>query len=350
VYCLQAPAGQRAGPVAAAKSLVIRGTHRLLRVFGQPPSPAQMSTASSSKMAVIGTADNFWLFDEKLGFDITHPSSPDSALVYPRLTLQTSKTPVTLAPQKTAVVVIDMQNVFLSPAMGRENGAGHAAVQALLEKGIPAARKANIRILWLTWGINDEGLRTVPPMFYRNFGFTFSNNTAHTTSNSEQQWRQMDSGIGQPVGKVTLGNGTSIDGGKLLMKDQWNTELYDGLANAYSEGMKLTPADVMFHKETHSGFWGGNTEFAQYINREDLKTLLFAGVNTDQCVLATMQDAAQQGYDTIMLKDACGTVSPQFAQDMVEFNAHKAFGFQTNCDDFLYGAEHVEELAVNSEL
>lgn len=312
-----------------------------------------MDTASSSKRTVIGTADNFWLFNEKLGFDITHPSNPDSALIYPRLTLQTTKTPVTLAPQKTAIVVIDMQNVFLSSAMGREKGAGHAVEQALLEKCIPAARKANIRILWLTWGISDEGLRTVPPMFYRNFGLTFnpeSNSPAHATSDSEQQWRLIDGGIGQSVGKVTLEDGTSIDGGKLLMKDQWNTELHGGLANAYSEGTRLTPADVRFHKETHSGFWGGNTEFAQYIHREGLKTLLFAGVNTDQCVLATMQDAAQQGYDTIMLKDACGTRSPQFAQDMVEFNAHKAFGFQSSCDDLLYAAEHVEVSAAKSGL
>ena len=80
------------------------------------------------------------------------------------------------------------------------------------------------------------------------------------------------------------------------MKDQWNTGLHGDLANAFSEGIKVTPAEVRFHKETHSGFWGGNTEFAQYIKREGLRTLLFAGVNTDQCVFSTMQDAAQQGY------------------------------------------------------
>ncbi|KAL8934361.1 MAG: hypothetical protein Q9216_005948 [Gyalolechia sp. 2 TL-2023] len=250
-----------------------------------------MNAISTSKRTVIGGADNFWLFHEKLGFDLTHPSSPESAPIYPRLTLQTSKTPVTLAPQKTAVVVIDMQNLFLSPAMGREKGPGHAAEQALLEKCIPAARKAHIRILWLTWGIREEGLRSVPPMFFRNFGLTFqpeSNNSAESTSSSpEQKWRPQKGGIGKPVGKVTLEDGTSIDGGRLLMKDQWNTGLHGGLVSAFEQGMKLTPADARFHKETHSGFWGGNTEFAEYIHREGLTTLLFAGVNTDQCVLAT---------------------------------------------------------------
>jgi len=107
-------------------------------------------TGSGGEKTIIGTADNFWLFDENSGFDITHPETPSSPLIYPRLTLQTSKTPVTLAPQKTAVVVIDMQNVFLSSAMGREKSPGHAAERALLTKCIPAARKAHIRILWLT--------------------------------------------------------------------------------------------------------------------------------------------------------------------------------------------------------
>jgi nicotinamidase-related amidase len=300
----------------------------------------------SGKKTVVGTAENFWLFDEKYGFDITHPSSPTSPLIYPRLTLQTSKTPVVLAPEKTAVVVIDMQNVFLSSAMGIGKGAGHAAEQALLEKCIPAARKANIRILWLTWGISEEGLRKVPPMFYRNFGLTFEADAG----SSSQKWRLSDGGIGESVGQVTLEDGTSIEGGKLLMKDQWNTELHGDLANAFTEGATLTPADTRFHKETHSGFWGGNTDFAEYLKHEGLRTLLFAGVNTDQCVLATMQDAAQQGYDTIMLKDACGTVSPPFAKDMVEFNAHKAFGFQSNCDDFLSAAQHIEVSHTKSEL
>lgn len=153
---------------------LLRCTNQLLRVFDQSPSAAQMSTISTSKRTVIGGADNFWLFDEKLGFDVTHPSSPDSALIYPRLTLQTSKTPVTLAPQKTAVVVIDMQNLFLSSAMGREKGPGHAVEQALLEKCIPAARKANIRILWLTWGISEEALRSVSSNVLSQFWAHFS--------------------------------------------------------------------------------------------------------------------------------------------------------------------------------
>jgi hypothetical protein len=66
---------------------LLRGTHFYLSTFGLPRSPAQMSTTVHGQKNIIGTADNFWLFDEKDGFDITHPSSPTSELIYPRLTL-----------------------------------------------------------------------------------------------------------------------------------------------------------------------------------------------------------------------------------------------------------------------
>jgi nicotinamidase-related amidase len=210
-----------------------------------------MSTATGPK-TVIGTPSNFWLFDNTHGFDITHPRSPDSAPIYPRLTLRTSNTRVTLAPGKTALVIIDMQNIFLSSAMGRKKGAGHAAEQALLTKCIPAARKANIRMLWLTWGISDEGLRRVPPLFYCNFALSFEH-----PGTREQGWRFTDNGgIGRSIGPVTLSNGTTINGGKLLMKDQWNTALHGDLSTTFTQGSQLTPPDVRFHKETHSGFWG----------------------------------------------------------------------------------------------
>ncbi len=48
------------------------------------------------------------------------------------------------------------------------------------------------------------------------------------------------------------------------------------------------------------------------------RTLLFGGVNTDQCVFATIQDANLKGFDTILLNDGCGTNSPVGAQSSTE--------------------------------
>lgn len=303
-----------------------------------------MPTNGDSESTIIGGSTNFWLFNEQDGFDITHPTDPCSDLIYPRMTLQTSLTLVTLAPKKTALIIIDMQNFFLSTALGRVKGAAHAAEEVLLKKGIPAARRAGIRILWLGWGVLEEGLQTMPPMLLRNFGLELDRTlgTNALVPHGRQEWRHTDNGIRLPLGGVTLEDGIMVNAGRMLMKDQWNTELHGGLADSYLQGARLEPADVKFHKQSHSGFWGGNTGFASYLKSEGITTLLFGGVNTDQCVLATLQDAAQQGYDTIMLKDACGTVSPDFAKQMVEFNAENAFGFLSSCEDLFQAAQHVE--------
>lgn len=38
------------------------------------------------------------------------------------------------------------------------------------------------------------------------------------------------------------------------------------------------------------------------MKEKGIKALLFAGVNTDQCVLATIQDASKHGFDTVLLR------------------------------------------------
>lgn len=81
---------------------------------------------------------------------------------------------------------------------------------------------------------------------------------------------------------------------------------------------------------------------------------MFAGVNTDQCVLGTLIDAHSKGYDTvrhflfslqfprlkkglvagqILLKDCCGTVSPDACRIATEYNSEK-FGFSLDAADF----------------
>jgi nicotinamidase-related amidase len=64
--------------------------------------------------------------------------------------LNTATSSITINPSKTALIIIDLQNFFLSSGMGRARGVGHAAEAALLDKGIPAARKAGIQVVHVT--------------------------------------------------------------------------------------------------------------------------------------------------------------------------------------------------------
>lgn len=63
----------------------------------------------------------------------------------------------------------------------------------------------------VAWGIIEEGLRSVPPIFYRNFGLSLnpdSDGSAHHTGEPKQKWRRTDGGMGLSVGKVLLEDGS----------------------------------------------------------------------------------------------------------------------------------------------
>lgn len=305
--------------------------------------------AHSSSSVVVGTASNFWLFSNRHGFDMTHPPTPDAPLVYPRLTLTTSNSPVTIAPAKTALVIIDMQNFFLSAAMGRKRGEGHQAERVLLEQGIPAAREAGIQVVWLTWGISEDDMESLPPTLWRAFGWDIADDDegfevpAAASGPQHDQLpgptirvleRKWDVGIGSELGPVTLADGSVVDAGKMLLRDQWNTRLHGPLEKTFEASQRAAVPDVRFHKERVSGLWGDahSNKLEIFLRGKGITTLLFAGVNTDQCVLATIQDASNKGFDTVLLRDGCGTTSPEYARQMVDFNCQKSWGFNSSCE------------------
>src|SRR3546814_1009792 len=55
----------------------------------------------------------------------------------------------------------------------------------------------------------------------------------------------------------------------------------------------------------------------------DIRSILFAGVNTDQCVMCTLQDANFLGYGCILVEDCCATSSPDFCTQATVWNVKK---------------------------
>ena len=149
-------------------------------------------------------------------------------------------------------------------------------------------------------------------------------------------------GLGSEIGPVTIEDGRTVDAGRLLMRETWNAALPTALHNAFLEGQrKLEKPDVWIHKNRMSGLWGSGTACTEYLKKEDIATLLFTGVNTDQCVGGSLQDAFTKGLDCILLKDGCGTTSPQFATDCVEFNCARTWGFVTDCGELERGVQNM---------
>ncbi|KAI9811446.1 MAG: hypothetical protein M1827_005429 [Pycnora praestabilis] len=325
------------------------------------PSARKIADATAKegaphRRAVIGNESNFWRHSTKDGFDLTHPASQHSPLPKGAVHIKTTTTAITVDPAKTALVIVDMQNFFLSPSLGRgSDGAGHKASDALLEHAIPAARKAGIQIIWLNWGLTDKDVEEMPPAVKRAFGFESSTDEGdskpinkHGVDEMGNHWTEngKDSriykGIGASIGRVELEDGSVVEGGGLLMRDTWNVALHPPLDKAYQEGLKLEKphkADVWIHKDRMSGLWGARTLLQDYLDEHGIRSLLFTGVNTDQCVGGTLQDAFSKGYDCILLSDGCGTTSPKSAQDCIEFNGAKTWGFVASCGDLALGVD-----------
>ncbi|KAL8792463.1 MAG: hypothetical protein Q9195_004919 [Heterodermia aff. obscurata] len=337
--------------------------------FGMENGDNNDFTAPSNKRALIGSPPNHWLWSSSpLYFDLTRPPAPEYPLPSPGTTihLSTTTTPVMLDPNKTALIIIDMQNFFLSTCLGRPaDGTGNRAARCLLDDAIPAARRAGIRIVWLNWGLNDAELSQMPPSTRRAFGFEATlrreakekalpaidprgvNQQAaeHYAANGGGTSRPEDltqngkperiyNGLGSEIGSVTLEDGSVVDGGRLLMRDTWNAGLTPELEAAFQEGVRRREKpDVWIHKNRMSGLWGATGVCQEHLEKEGIKTLLFAGVNTDQCVGGSLQDAFTKGWDCILLSDGCGTTSPGFAKECMEFNCARTWGFVSSCGD-----------------
>jgi nicotinamidase-related amidase len=83
--------------------------------------------------------------------------------------------------------------------------------------------------------------------------------------------------------------------------------------------------DIHVAKYRMSGFW--DTPLDSILKNLGKTTLLFAGVNADQCVMATLQDANFLNYDCILLKDCTATTSPDYCWLATIYNVNQCFGF-----------------------
>lgn len=311
--------------------------------------------SSARQKAIIGNVkDDFWIYDSEKGFDLTRPSPPTALSKPGAITLQTTTSPVTIDPAISALVIIDMQNFFLSTALGRPaDSKGLKAQDALLEHAIPAARKAGIQIVWLNWGLSDEDLETLPPGVFRAFGFStmavddftesysspvgpgesFSAGNTLCTNDLGKDSRTYR-GLGRPLGDVTLSDGSTIPAGRMLMRDQWNSGLSPPLQESFEASLGTSKPDVWLHKNRITGLHLPTSSAGAYFQDRGIKTLVFAGVNTDQCVNGSCTDAYAHGLDVLMLKDGCATTSPGGAHDSVEYNIARMMGFVLDCGSF----------------
>ena len=261
---------------------------------GPPPVAATRSAPGGSRPLGPSAANSWQVRDGAV--DLRRPGTPPTPVELPALPER-----LTLDLARSALVVVDMQNDFCHPdgwlaGIGVDVTPARAPIPVLA--GLTAAlRPLGVPIIWLNWG-NRPDRANLPP------------NVLHVYDPAAR-----GRGIGSP-----LANGAPV-----LQAGSWAAAVVD----------ELTPddRDLRVDKYRMSGFF--DTPLDSVLRGLRVDTLLFGGVNADQCVLATLTDAACLGYDVIMLTDGVATTSPEYCLAATVYNVRQCFGFTATAADLV---------------
>lgn len=194
---------------------------------------------------------------------------------------------------RTAIIVVDMQNDFCHPAgwlasIGVDISPARLPIDPL-NALLPRLREMAVPVIWLNWGNRPDRINLSPSILH------VYNPDGNGT------------GLGDP-----LPNGAPV-----LEEGSWAAAVVDELP--------IAEQDIRVSKYRMSGFW--DTALDSILRNLRVETLLFAGVNSDQCVMATLIDANCLGYDCVLLSDCSATTSPQFCSEATLYNVKQCFGF-----------------------
>jgi nicotinamidase-related amidase len=236
---------------------------------------------------------NRWMVSERAANLVRPPIEPRP------LTVQTEGKDVTFDLSRTVIVIIDMQNDFCHP----EGWLAHIGVDVTparkpitpLQRLLPSLRGERVPVIWLNWGNRPDRLNLSPALLH--------------------VYKPSGAGVG-------LGDALPGSGAKVLERGSWSAAIVEELAP--------DPSDIHVAKYRMSGFQ--DTELDSILRNLAVTTVLFAGVNADQCVLCTLQDANFLGYDCLLLEDCVATTSPDYCMSATLYNVRQCFGFVVHSD------------------
>ena len=206
-----------------------------------------------------------------------------------------------LAPEQTALIVIDMQNAYTSMG-GYLDLAGFDVsktkpVVENIKKAVAAAHEAGIQVIYFKNGWDDQ---------YREAGGVDSPN--FHKSNALKTMRK----------KPELQ-------GTLLAKGHWDFELIDEL--------QPLEQDLVIEKPRYSGFF--NTALDSMLRCRGIRNLVFVGIATNVCVESTLRDGFFLEYFGVALDDACYQAGPVEAHEASLFNIKTFFGWVSDTKNFV---------------
>jgi ureidoacrylate peracid hydrolase len=219
-----------------------------------------------------------------------------------QISIPANPQPLKIELERTALVVVDMQNAFCSSGgmfdlMGSLDKPKVEKVAAVDKKVIQACRSQGIKILYLRMGYRPDLADAGGP-------------------ESPNYWKER--GVSQMRQKPE-----TKDRG--LIVGSWNWEIIDEL--------KPHPEDILVNKNRYSGF--PNTGLDIILRTNNLKYLLFTGLFTNVCVESTIRDAYFHEYFPVLISDACGNVGPDYLQEATIYNVARVFGWVTTSSELI---------------
>jgi|SRR3989475_3794466 len=220
--------------------------------------------------------------------------------------------PITLDPERTALLVIDMQNDFgTKGGMFDLAGIDISQIQkavAPTARVIAAARKAGMKVIYLKMGfrpdLSDAGTRDSPTWI-------------------KHEMMHFGESVSAPDGTES----------RILIRDTWNTDIVSEL--------KPQPDDIVVWKTRYSGFY--QTDLDSVLKRLNAKVLVVTGCTTSVCVESTIRDATFRDYSPVLLADCTaepiGRDLPATNHDASLLLIQCLFGWVSHSDHFMKALE-----------
>jgi ureidoacrylate peracid hydrolase len=210
--------------------------------------------------------------------------------------------PISLNTERTALIVVDMQNAFakkggMLDVLGAFSEARATPVIVNNKKIIEVFRRMEIPVIFLRMTYGPELSEAGSP-------------------DSPNYWKQS--------GLVAMRQHPEWKG-RFLTINTWDWEIIDEL--------KPITGEIIINKSRYSGFV--NTELDDFLKARDIKHIVFIGIATNVCVESTLRDAYFHEYFPVLVSDACNNTGPDFIQEATIWNVASVFGWVTTTENLI---------------
>ena len=216
--------------------------------------------------------------------------------------------PLKIDLKKTALMVIDVQNAFLSEsgyftvrerdvslAERIEDPVAKTKKVENMKRIIENARAIGVRVIY-TASINPTDNRVGGDSSYRSKSGTLKTLRTHPELRD-----------------------------KVPVRDAWGAEIIDEL--------KPQEGEILIEKPRFSAFF--QTGLDTMLRTHGLRHLIFIGVATNICVEATLRDAYYREFFCILTSDATVNSGPALTQEATIFNVKACYGWVVNTQNIL---------------